>query len=538
MDDSRSSQRVSIDSVWLPWILLGALFTLYLVVLVRSAWVSDDAFITLRAVDNLVNGYGPTWNVAERVQAFTDPLWMLLLAAVYSVSREAYFTILGVSIVTSISSVVILAVATSRTVWNAVLALTILAFSRAFVDFSTSGLETPLSFLCLAAFVAVWTRTKDDARKASTLVLIASLAATTRLDTLLIYAPALTVVVVNLVRRSSAGRSIKIVVTSALPLIAWEAFALLYYGFPFPNTYYAKLQTGIPAPQSLLQGFFYLVESVKADPLTVPVICLAIALPIVVGDGMLRSLSIGILAYVVYVTWIGGDFMNGRFFALPLFASALVVALFPIGRHRSLLMLATIAFSVVVGLVSPDSTVKTGADFTYLGEPHAVYDDVMKNHHGVADERRGYFAETGLLNYRPGNQFPTGPLASAAANRNRDAKNGVVVGGMIGMQGYLAGPRVLIVDYMALGDPLLARLPAMPGSRIGHFRRGIPAGYVETLMAGQNQIADPDLALFYDKLSLITRGPLFAPERLRTIVAMNLGRYDHLTRNYNSHPGS
>ena len=29
------------------------------------------------------------------------------------------------------------------------------------------------------------------------------------------------------------------------PAIAWTAFAVLYYGFPFPNTAYAKLATGI-----------------------------------------------------------------------------------------------------------------------------------------------------------------------------------------------------------------------------------------------------------------------------------------------------
>ena len=35
-----------------------------------------------------------------------------------------------------------------------------------------------------------------------------------------------------------------------LPLLAWELFSLLFYGFPFPNTYYAKLNTGIPKAEA------------------------------------------------------------------------------------------------------------------------------------------------------------------------------------------------------------------------------------------------------------------------------------------------
>lgn len=45
------------------------LISLYFIALIRTAWVSDDAAITLRTVLNFINGYGPTFNVDERVQA-------------------------------------------------------------------------------------------------------------------------------------------------------------------------------------------------------------------------------------------------------------------------------------------------------------------------------------------------------------------------------------------------------------------------------------------------------------------------------------
>ena len=49
--------------------------------LVRTAWLSDDAYITFRTVDNALNGYGLRWNVADRVQSYTHPLWMFVMTA-------------------------------------------------------------------------------------------------------------------------------------------------------------------------------------------------------------------------------------------------------------------------------------------------------------------------------------------------------------------------------------------------------------------------------------------------------------------------
>ena len=83
----------------------------------------------------------------------------------------------------------------------------------------------------------------------------------------------------------------------------------------------------------------------------------------------------------------------------------------------------------------------------------------------------------------------------------------------IGFVGYFAGPGVHIVDPYALTDPLLSRLPAIPGSRTGHYLRDIPAGYLESLESHTNQIADPDLSAFYDRLRVRRRRPVVEPHR-------------------------
>ena len=67
--------------------LILLLFVTYIFLLVKTAWLSDDAYITFRTIDNFVNGYGLRWNIAERVQSFTHPLWLLLLSGIYFFSR-------------------------------------------------------------------------------------------------------------------------------------------------------------------------------------------------------------------------------------------------------------------------------------------------------------------------------------------------------------------------------------------------------------------------------------------------------------------
>jgi arabinofuranosyltransferase len=98
-----------------------------------------------------------------------------------------------------------------------------------------------------------------------------------------------------------------------------------------------------------------------------------------------------------------------------------------------------------------------------------------------------------------------------------------------GLIGYAAGPRVHLVDVWALGDPLLARLPSRQDRwTIGHFARRTPEGYPETIESGSNRIVESGVAAFYDRLSLLTRAPLWTRERWRAIAKMNRGEYQHL----------
>ena len=49
-------------------------------------------------------------------------------------------------------------------------------------------------------------------------------------------------------------RGLWLMAVSFSPFLLWEIFSVFYYGIPYPNTALAKLNTGIPSSELVLQG--------------------------------------------------------------------------------------------------------------------------------------------------------------------------------------------------------------------------------------------------------------------------------------------
>ena len=150
------------------------------------------------------------------------------------------------------------------------LAVCILVCSKAFVDYSTSGLENPLTHLLLAVFYAVYHR--SGPRTVLWLSLLAALGAVNRLDAMVFFGPSLAYALWQ--RRSVA--TLLDCGSGMMPLALWLLFSLFYYGFPFPNTAYAKLATGVPLGDRLSLGVEYLYNSLRIDPITLAVVAAAL----------------------------------------------------------------------------------------------------------------------------------------------------------------------------------------------------------------------------------------------------------------------
>ena len=126
----------------------------FLLLLLRTAWLDDDAYITFRTVDNFLNGLGLRWNVVNRVQAFTHPLWMFAVAARGGHRRGRVLLVAGALDRRLAGGRGHSGGLPDRGHAADVRAgvLSTLALSKAFVDYSTSGLENPLTHLLLVGF--------------------------------------------------------------------------------------------------------------------------------------------------------------------------------------------------------------------------------------------------------------------------------------------------------------------------------------------------------------------------------------------------
>lgn len=493
-----------------PW-LHAIVSALALVVLVRTAWICDDAFITYRSVDNFVNGFGLRWNVAERVQTFTHPLWALLYAAIYAVTREPYYTGIALGIVSSLAALAIYGGRT-RDPWLFGAGAVVLFCSRTFVDFSTSGLENPLSHVLLFGFLVAWASPGPPARRQLALFLCAGLALTNRHDLgAFLAAP----VAVELWRARSPATFRRLLIGLA-PFLAWEAASVVYYGFPLPNTAYAKLNTGIARAALVAQGMSYYLDSWRRDPVTLAAIvtgtvtCLARWSP-------WGPIGLGLVAYLAYVATIGGDNMSGRFLTAPLVVAVGAFGFGPWRRPAVASVVVAAATAVLVAAGPRPLPFTTGAEYGE-GEPIEVKADFRT---GIDDERRYYYPETGLLRQIARTGPPNHPwVHEGAALRARGAH--VAVSGFVGFVGFYAGPEVHVLDCHALGDALMARLPADQYWRTGHYARRVPAGYISAIQQGSSRVLDPEVRAYYAKLEDVIRGPLLTARRWRHIAQLNL----------------
>jgi arabinofuranosyltransferase len=502
----------------------------------QFAWVAEDAYITFRVVDNFVHGFGLRWNVAERVQVYTHPLWLLLHCVFALFVANIYRLTIILSAICGVAAVALLCrIVPASRLARALLVIAPLTLSRTFDDWVICGLENPLSFLTLAWLVFEWFKPEGQFRLFR-FYFIAALCLLTRLDNGVIIAPILVETAWRYRRQSLSMAT----VYAFSPVLLWSVFSLFYYGFVFPNTKYAKLNTGIPLSEYLTQGRHYLSSFFFYDFLGFAIVASAIGLG-VYRAGLLwqqRSLDadflkpallgFGCLAQVLYVLWVGGDFMNGRFFANAVFLGVAVLfiafhALSSSGRVLAVLVLMAVSFADR-SLVRPS-----------VGEP---YD--FNAHHGINNEREWYFPTTGLMSdpSRTLRLYPAGlgssvvdengamvPFALGVVDRSTKcsplalqhfATNGV------GLLGYCVGPGTTILDNMALTDPLLARLPITDRVhwRIGHFYRATPAGYWKAVKTGDTSAMEPEVAALWRRLHLITTGELWDVERLKAIAGL------------------
>lgn len=457
-------------------------------VVVSNAWLADDALITLRSVLNAAHGNGPNFNPGEKAQSFTHPLWFALLVAAFLILRDVIVAAFLCSVACTLGTIWLLTRRRTGLGVAAAPVLLLLLASRAFLDFSVSGLENPLSSLLLVSMLSLFrsdlSRTSQP-RKRGWWLVAAALLIMTRLDNSLLVTPLVVASAASPSARRTMLRPWPTLLSTAI-LGIWVVTTTAYYGTFLPTSALGKLSTSLPRGDLIRQGISYLSDSLARDPATIGVILLASLAAFALKQKLYLIVLSGVFLHLAYVVWIGGDFMSGRFLTSAFVASVWVLVDFL--RHTPLAfrtVTKTWAFSALaVGIVaillpmlSPSRRALDSAALEFARREAPLPAS------GIADEKAFYFGTSSLLG-RDRSWFDVAEWERVSPSFPRDVE--IACGGL-GRKGLSFGPETFLIDECGLADPFLSRKSALVGDdwRIGHLRRAHQAEYYEYKITGQ-----------------------------------------------------
>ena len=512
---------------------------IFIGIITLLAWQSDDAYHAYIMAKNLVDGNGFVYNIGQRATASSCPLFTLVVALGYFVIRDMFFVSLLINIVFSAISYKILIDTFAKTKNQVVFCFAVLVGSVSFISYTTSGLENSMLFMLAAFFLKIYfSSERYNAKKMLILAVLVALIAMTRMDAVLMFAPM--ALYVYLIKRDNVTfpKAVGLGVLGLLPFVLWELFATFYYGFPVPNTAYAKLGTDIALRDYLVRGVKYYINAVICDPILLIVPVFAILACIMVKKAQYIFCMSGVALYCLYLLYIGGDFMMGRHFTV-LFYISLACYMDIKNREFSFLGKGASFNKTFVGFVI--------AAIIFTSTSHVISSQFLFGetfNSPISDEREGYFKYSSLFNNIV-SLVQTGDLCIRDAwneqgiNELRDNDfTGGILRNVPGISKYYNND-LYLNDQYALGDPYLAHLPAVKEDnwRIGHMWREVPEGYGDQVIFGyyedgRSRIEDENAAEYYEIIKEITCGDLFDAGRLKMIVDINLGKYDYLVENY------
>jgi len=455
------------------WVIV----TLPILVLAERGWsrrhMSDDGYIHLRVVKQLLAGHGPVFNVGERVEASTSPLWVFILAVadvVTPVRLEWIAVLLGLGLtLAGVTAAVVGARGLNRTrqgVGVVVPAgLLLLAIYPPNWVYATSGLEGGLALgwlgLCFVLLVR-WTRRGQ--RPPAALAVAIGLGPLIRPDLGVFTLLFLLTLIVGSCGRTSTREQVRTVALALAAPLLYELFRLGYYGSPVPNPAIAKEA----ARARWDSGWGYLHRALNDYWICFPLIVIAFGAYVPLLRRLTRqtdrraalvaaAFGFGGIVHALYVVRVGGDFMHARLLLPSLFAVAAPVAVVPLDR-RYLLALLVVPWALVALFFLPSPTDTRHFFFTAKPRPVTV-EDFNWGRKGLASFYKGHgvYYNTTLLSARP------------AAGRD-----GAVVSYGIGISSYALGTDVYVLDALGLADPFTARLQLRVRGYPGH-EKPLPA---------------------------------------------------------------
>lgn len=482
-------------------------------------WVDEDAFIDFRVVANLIAGHGPVFNVGERVEADSNPLWMALLAVLHVMTP--FLSLEWLSVILGLACTVVAFVVGGRAIQRLAygrsngrvfpLGLLMVSSVAGLWEFATSGLEMSLVFVWLSVCFFGLVVVAERRRAPVTTAVVMGLGGLIRPELVLASAVFLAALFTVALAAGWQGRhgvvrrigSI-LLGAAALP-VGYQVFRMSYYALLVPNTGLAKAA----GAAWWSQGWTYVVNMVEPYGLWIPVL---LVLPLLLGrvrtwwsDGDRVGVTVLLAPWAVsavdilYVAHVGGDYMHARLLLPALFSLGLpvFVAASEWRRLGGLLSLGVIVWAVVcigwLRFVPPHLTNLTpqtifisnerNSWISATGNPHPI---TAADYHAALSGKAGTQLATMANEVPHGEQRllvvtdPFAPVAAASPGRAYSTLPFTLAVNLpaIGVIGYLAGPKVYVFDAFSLANPIGSHTVIVHHARPGHEKYIGPAWMV------------------------------------------------------------
>lgn len=313
-------QKSRKGNAW-AWLVLACLAAIVLAQGILLKWQPvDDAYVAFRYARHLVQGDGLVFNVGERVEGYTDFLWVILLAGASRLGFDLPKASVGLGVAFSFGGLWLTWLLAEqvakerrwpeRAAW---LAPVLLAFYPGWGYWAFGGLEGPLLTFLVVAFMLLAFDRSASWRRLIAAGLVGGLAAMTRWEVVLFWPIAAGVHLWD-PARSMAERLRRVAVLVCVMGCAFGIYFLWryhYYGQLLPNTYWAKVGGALRG--RLVRGIAYSTEWAVAWLAPMTVVTWVLRGRQVLSSALLACLVV----FGAYVTWTGGDFFPWLRFYLP-----------------------------------------------------------------------------------------------------------------------------------------------------------------------------------------------------------------------------
>ena len=484
--------------------------------------VAEDAFIAFRFARHLATGHGLVWNIGEApVEGYTDFLWVLLSAGIIRLGLDIVPAAQMLSVAGGLATLWVTYRA-ARTHLRlepreALLPVWLLAAAGPFATWSASGMEMTLFTLFAVVAAHLTAQAWGEARgPAAALAAVALVAATlTRPEGVLLALVLLGGSTAAAVGHGSRLRRFAAAATLYAVLFGiyfWWRYS--YFGYPLPNTFYAKTGGGLDQilRGGLLAFLFYMQFGVPLVPLllvaawefgTTALRPARIRLRTLLERHAFPAAAVAIVAaYSAYTIAVGGDYMAMHRFFVPVLPFLYLLIALPAAalrrRIRTRENAAGYAVLLAVTLLATffPSTPLERSFFYTPPQQHGAY-------RGVQTERWHVNRLTAI------GRFFDGYRRSGAESLATSA---------IGAIGFHADMRIF--DMHGLVDTHIAHLPAPPDlgrRRPGHGREDL----------GYTLSRNPTFVMFSRDL---TQAPIELWRHVREPAARTRLEHDYVPR--------